>query len=43
MTKGSAMGNLLTAVLAAAVVSALVGYTITNPVKVKSTFGDKTD
>ena len=37
------MGGLLTAIIAAAVVSALVGLTIRMPVKVKSTYGDKTD
>jgi hypothetical protein len=37
------MGNLLTALIAAAVISAVVGLTILSPVKVKSTFGDKTD
>jgi hypothetical protein len=37
------MGNLLTAVIAAAIISAAVGATILMPVKVKSIFGDKTD
>jgi hypothetical protein len=37
------MGNLLTGVIAAAVLSAAVGITIVRPVKVKSTYGDKTD
>jgi hypothetical protein len=37
------MGGLLTAVIAAAAISAVVGMTILMPVKVKSIFGDKTD
>jgi hypothetical protein len=37
------MGNLLTAIIAAAALSAIVGLTVARPVKVKSTFGDKTD
>jgi hypothetical protein len=37
------MGGLLTAVIAAAVISAEVGLTILKPVKVKSIYGDKTD
>jgi hypothetical protein len=37
------MGNLLVAIIAAAVVAAVVGLTILRPVKVKSAFGDKTD
>jgi hypothetical protein len=35
--------GLLIAIIAAAVISAVVGLTILRPVKVKSTFGDKTD
>jgi hypothetical protein len=37
------MGNILTAIIAAAAISAAAGLTILMPVKVKSTFGDKTD
>jgi hypothetical protein len=37
------MGNLLTAIIAAAVISAVAGLSILRPVKVRSTFGDKTD
>jgi hypothetical protein len=37
------MGNLLTGIIAAVVISAVVGLTIQWPVRVKSTFGDKTD
>jgi len=37
------MGNLLVAIIAAAVVAAVVGLTILRPAKVKSSFGDKTD
>ena len=37
------MDNLLTAIIATAVISALVGLTILLPVSVKSTFGDKAD
>ena len=37
------MGSLLVAFIAAAVLSIVVGLTITRPVKVKSTYGDKTD
>ena len=37
------MGNILTAIIATAVISAAAGLTILMPVKVKSTFGDKTD
>ena len=37
------MGNLLTAVIAAFGLAAVVGLTIVRPVKVKSTYGDKTD
>ena len=37
------MGNLLTGIIAAAVISAVVGLTILRPVRVKSAFGDKTD
>ena len=37
------MGNLLTAIIAAAGLSAIVGLTIIRPVKVKSTYGDKTE
>jgi len=35
------MGGLLTGVIAAVVIAALVGLTIIRPVKVKSTYGDK--
>ena len=35
--------GLLIAIIAAAAISAIVGLTILRPVKVKSTFGDKTD
>lgn len=35
--------DLLTAVIAAAVLSIAAGITITRPVKVKSAYGDKTD
>ncbi len=37
------MGGLLTGVIAALVTSIVVGLTIVRPVKVKSTYGDKTD
>jgi hypothetical protein len=37
------MGNLLTAVIAAFGLAAVVGLTINMPVKVKSTYGDKAE
>jgi hypothetical protein len=42
-TEGNPMGNLLTGIIAAAVISAFAGLTLLWPVKVKSTFGDKTE